>query len=87
MQRPDSIIQLKLNLQKQKMVSRLMCADKFSNRPSKFQNLKQILPKYFLTIFLLENSFFNANWWSLLPYQFCATSSAISLLPLYDFFQ
>ena len=47
MQRPTSIIQLKLNLQKQKMVSRLMCADKFSNRPSKFQNLKQILPKYF----------------------------------------
>ena len=55
MQRPDSFFQLELNLQKQNKVNRLLCADKFSNLPSKFQNPKLIFSKYFLLSLFLEN--------------------------------
>ena len=57
MQMPDSISQLEFNSQKQNKVSRLLCAHKASHRLSKFFILKLNLPKYFMTRFLLENSF------------------------------
>ena len=58
MQMPSSIqistdckcqAQSEFNSQKQNKVSRLLCAQKASHRPSKFQNLKLLLPNYLMT--------------------------------------